>query len=131
MSSQTVLWFPSVEDSKKPKEGMTFASVDDVFLFYNGYAKDAGFGVRKSSNRIDKKTKEEFFKTYVCHKEGTSKCIDSYEGPKRRRTILREQCRALMSVNKNEQGLWTVTKFVEGHSHGLLSPSKTQFLPSH
>ena len=55
MSSQTVLWFPLVEDSKKPKEGMTFASVDDVFLFYNSYAKDAGFGVRKSSNRIDKK----------------------------------------------------------------------------
>ena len=34
-------------------------------------------------------------------------------------------------MKKNEQGLWTVVKFVEGHSHGLLSPSKTQFLPSH
>ena len=82
-SSQPILWFPSVTDSKKPKEGMIFASVDDAFIFYNSYAKYGGFGVRKSSNRIDKKTKEEVFKTYVCHKEGTTKCLYANEGPKR------------------------------------------------
>ena len=107
-----IVWFPSVVEDKKPKEGMFFTSLDDAFHFYNSYAKEGGFGVWKSTNRIDKRIGEEVFKTYVCHKEGSSmksKYVDNNEGSKTRRIILREECRALLSLKKNEHGLWFVS----------------------
>lgn len=37
-----------------PSLYMTFATLDDVYTFYNNYAKLVGFSVRKHSNNYNK-----------------------------------------------------------------------------
>ena len=63
-------YIPTVDDDKCRKLGMLFNTIDDAFNFYNAYAKDAGFSVRKSSRktRNDTTMHENFvyWKTFVC-----------------------------------------------------------------
>ncbi|XP_073136959.1 protein FAR1-RELATED SEQUENCE 5-like [Henckelia pumila] len=49
---------PEVVDERKPKIGMEFGSVDEAFLFYNHYAREAGFSTRINNSKKDKITNE-------------------------------------------------------------------------
>lgn len=79
ISLEIKLFIPNVDDEKWPKLGMFFTTIDEVFDFYNTYAKDAGFSVRKTSEkqRIDATTKEKLiynWKRFLCLKEGHTQC---------------------------------------------------------
>ena len=72
----------------------------------------------------------------MCSKEGhfredERKIEIPDKGKKRTHPIIREGCQARMRVTKNKEGTWNVMYFEEGHSHALLTPSKTHFLRSH
>ncbi|KAK3219261.1 hypothetical protein Dsin_013231 [Dipteronia sinensis] len=64
------VYTPDVRDDYKPKLGQEFASLVDVYEFYNRYAKEARFSVRSNSTRKNRARNEIVRKEYVCSKEG-------------------------------------------------------------
>lgn len=131
-SSSTVKSFvPEVDEPKTPKLGMVFADLDQAFNFYNSYAKDGGFSVRKSSNKI--RNGETIWKQFVCSKQGhTDVKIQIINGVvQRRRSETREDCGARLQVKRIKPSEWVVSKFVAEHSHTLTAPYKTHLLRSH
>ncbi|KAL5773651.1 hypothetical protein ACOSP7_013290 [Xanthoceras sorbifolium] len=126
------LHIPQVKQECKPRLGQEFASLDDVYNFYNKYAKEAGFSVRINSSRKNRENNEIVRKEYVCFKEGISvKAKGVVSETKRRRGITREGCNAKLAVVKSKAGTYTVSIFVEGHSHALAAPQRVHLLRSH
>ncbi|TXG48339.1 hypothetical protein EZV62_027633 [Acer yangbiense] len=120
---------PQVNRECKPMLGQEFASLDDVYDFYNKYAKEAGFSVRINSSRKNKVNNEILRKEYVCSKEGISANAKGVVSEtKRRRGITREGCNAKLAVLKSKTDTYTVSIFVEGHSHALATPQRVHLL---
>ncbi|KAK2652382.1 hypothetical protein Ddye_012238 [Dipteronia dyeriana] len=71
-SASADLYRPQVNPEYKPKLGQEFASIDDVYEFYNQYAKEAGFSTRVNFSMKNKDTDEIVRKEYVCSKQGKS-----------------------------------------------------------
>lgn len=117
----------------EPYEGMEFDSEDAARIFYNEYARQAGFGSRISKNLRSRKDGKTIARKFVCSKEGfrAKKHMNNANRVKRPRAITREGCEAMMMVRKTELGKWVVSKFVKEHNHPLLSPSEVVFLRSH
>ncbi|KAG9458007.1 hypothetical protein H6P81_002515 [Aristolochia fimbriata] len=131
--SSTSTYVPRGVQDGVPKIGMSFESVKDAEVFYNAYAKEAGFSVRKGSECKKSLTKELYSKLFVCSKEGKPNNGKGILDPvkKRRRGVVRENCEAALRVSKNKDEKWVVVKFIEEHSHILATPRKVPFLPSH
>ncbi|KAK3188995.1 hypothetical protein Dsin_028556 [Dipteronia sinensis] len=92
-------YIPQVKQECKLRLGQEFASLDDVYDFYNKYAKEAGFNVRINSSRKNKENIEILRKEYVCSKEGISTNAEGVvTETKRRRGITREGCNAKLAV---------------------------------
>jgi hypothetical protein len=126
-------FIPEVEDNFKPAVGLSFSSVDSVHAFYNSYARRAGFSVRSSSCKYGRE-KDLYWKMFVCAKEGhTDNKAERKQGNLRRdRAETRQGCLACLTVRKEKDGLnWIVTKFIEEHTHALVTPSKRHLLKSH
>ncbi|KAI8568306.1 hypothetical protein RHMOL_Rhmol02G0188100 [Rhododendron molle] len=119
--------------SSVPKMEQQFDNLDDVFKFYNNYAKQVGFSVRIHSSKV--KDGEIIRKEYVCYKQGkrTPKSSKNSEAPTiRRRGIIRTDCRAKLSVVRNNIGEgFVVIQFLEAYNHKLTSPGRVHLLPSH
>lgn len=136
-SSEIKSFIPNVADEKCPKLGMLFSTIDEAFDFYNTYAKDAGFSVRKSSEkkRIDATTKEKniYWKRFVCSKEGHSVEKSVFNTDYERRVMeTRENCSAEFQVKKKRgESNYSVCKFVKEHTHMLSTPHKRHLLRSH
>ncbi|GAB2282044.1 hypothetical protein Dimus_016601, partial [Dionaea muscipula] len=74
-SSSKVLFTPQVKDELVPKINQELDSLDDVYKFYNTYAKESGFGTTSSSSR---KNREDVImrKEFYCSKEGVGRNND-------------------------------------------------------
>ncbi|KAG6430089.1 hypothetical protein SASPL_108150 [Salvia splendens] len=133
------LYIPQVANDRKPKIGMQFESIDDAFEFYNQYAREAGFSARYSNSRKNKMTNEVVWKQLVCFKAGqTDEARSKNRAPTggliqiRVRGEVRTNCKANISIVKQQTGSeWSVSVFMEGHNHGLFTPSKVHLLWSH
>ncbi|KAG6424546.1 hypothetical protein SASPL_114964 [Salvia splendens] len=118
---------------------MKFQSINDAFEFYNQYAGEAGFSARYSNSKKNKMTNEVVWKQFVCFKAGQtdeahSKNRAPTSGPIqiRARDEVRTNCKAKISIVKQQTGSdWSVSVFMEGHNHGLSTPSKVHLLRSH
>ncbi|WCJ25499.1 FAR1-related sequence 5 [Euphorbia peplus] len=119
-----------VSDQLKPTIGKEFETLDDVFKFYNAYARNVGFSVRLYSSKKKKGTQEIIRKEYVCSKQGKSKKFRQANA-QRRRGQYRASCNAKLVVVRNKNHMFTVKTFTEEHNHSLLTPTKTPFLRSH
>ncbi|KAG6403960.1 hypothetical protein SASPL_136194 [Salvia splendens] len=106
------LYNPQVANDRKSEIGMKFATVDDTFSFYNQYARE--FACQTDEYRSKKrKTSGDTIKT-------------------RARGEVRTGCKAKITIVKQQTGPdWSVSVFVEGHNHGLSTPSKVHLLRSH
>ncbi|KAG9444736.1 hypothetical protein H6P81_016076 [Aristolochia fimbriata] len=124
--SSTSTYVPRGVQDGVPKIGMSFESVKDVEVFYNAYAKEVDFSVRKGSECKKSLTKELYSKLFVCSKEGKPNNGKGILDPvkKRRRGVVRENCEAALRVSKNKDEKWVVVKFIEEHSHILATPRK-------
>jgi hypothetical protein len=129
-SDSDMVYNPQVATELKPKIGQEFQTIDDVFNFYNAYSKASGFSVRNWSEKKRQGSNEIIRKEFVCWKQGKGTTIANIEATRRRRSI-KENCNAKLAVVMSSSGLYIVSIFVEGHSHPLSTPRKTQFLPSH
>ncbi|KAF7139329.1 hypothetical protein RHSIM_Rhsim07G0159000 [Rhododendron simsii] len=127
-NSSKQVYPPQVKNEVIPKIKQQFDNLEEVWKFYNSYAKEAGFSIRINSSKTGKNG-ETIRKEYVCYKEGERK---NSKATKRRRGLTREGCGAKLSVVKNRSGEgFVVTQFVEGHNHPFTTPRKRHLLKSH
>ncbi|XP_062011894.1 protein FAR1-RELATED SEQUENCE 5-like [Rosa rugosa] len=124
----TEVYTPQVADELKPTKNRQFRTLDDFFEFYNKYAFEAGFSVRRSSTAKSKDGSETIRQELCCRKEGHSQKHTAL--PKKRKGIIRTGCLAKIAVVKR-CGIYVITQFTEAHNHPLTTPERVHLLPSH
>ncbi|XP_020691795.1 protein FAR1-RELATED SEQUENCE 6 [Dendrobium catenatum] len=121
-----------VEDDGVPTVGMVFKTFEEVYDFYNQYARRVGFGtkIRRSWYSLDDGQCNKFMLT--CCKEGkreykNSERCSSY----RLRLAARTDCQARIKVfKKYSDGMFHLTEVNLEHNHPV-SPSMSRFFRSH
>ena len=106
---------------QEPYVGMTFSTPQDARVYYNWYARHAGFSIRIDTSRESKKGNDKRKVIFVCQKAGVNKKqkLDE-EGPitekkivrqRRRDYVDRTRCPARMIVRKTAPSQWEVIHF--------------------
>ena len=111
-----------------------FGSEDDGFEFYNNYAYEKGFSVRKEYCEWDNGHNERTLRKFVCSCEGfhVEKEVRREIKKRRPRNITRCGCRAQLVIAQDpntEQ--WYVKDFIDEHNHPMTEPDLACFLRSH
>lgn len=112
-----------------PHIGMEFDYEDQVFEFYNNYARQVGFSIRKSSFHKDASGKL-LDRVFCCSSQG-KRLVDKRDDDvicHRRET--RFECKAMIKVSARNGEKLQVVKFVSKHTHSVVSPRKRIFLRS-
>ncbi|KAK6148990.1 hypothetical protein DH2020_016515 [Rehmannia glutinosa] len=109
-----------------PAVGMEFESYDDVYFFYNCYAKQQGFGVRVS-NTWYRKSKERYRGKLSCSSAGFKKKTEA----NRPRPETRTGCPAMIKFRLMENNKrWRIIEIELEHNH-LTSPISANSYKSH
>ncbi|KAF8023048.1 hypothetical protein BT93_F0515 [Corymbia citriodora subsp. variegata] len=106
-------------DSRVPRVGMVFFSEEAVYDFYNNYAKQTGFNVRRGKAEYSGSNKAVIkAKYFLCSCQGhkSKEQIDKPTRYKRRDT--RTGCDAKIKCMVND-GTWKISKVVLEHNHDL------------
>ncbi|XP_021985073.1 protein FAR1-RELATED SEQUENCE 5-like [Helianthus annuus] len=130
------LYIPEVEPSATPVVGMQFTSIEQAYVFYQTYAKLAGFSTQKGSEvHSGGITKTKYF---VCSKEGHKPLFidDAYSKSKkpfksRNRGTIRTGSKAQLMICSVDGRSYTVKKFVDGHNHKFVCPHDIHMLPAY
>ncbi|EEC72703.1 hypothetical protein OsI_06289 [Oryza sativa Indica Group] len=111
-----------------PKVGMTFNSENEAYDFYNSYARNVGFSIRKNhaNTRADGSLCSKYF---LCSNEGQPVASTTQPGRKKRSST-RSDCKARLQFYISQEGIWTVQKVELDHNHYLVSPDKSHMLRS-
>ncbi|WVZ82212.1 hypothetical protein U9M48_029499 [Paspalum notatum var. saurae] len=112
----------------------SFSSEKECYKFYNSYALDKGFTVRKCYVEREKATKEICLRKYVCGRQGfrAAKHINKAIKKRKARNITRCGCLAkLVIALDKETRLWFVKDFIDEHNHPLAPPDLSCLLRSH
>ncbi|KAK6284900.1 hypothetical protein POUND7_003852 [Theobroma cacao] len=113
------------ENPLPPAVGMEFESYEDVYYFYNCYAKEQGFGVRVS-NTWYRKSKERYRGKLSCSSAGFKKKSEA----NRPRPETRTGCPAMIKFRLMENRRWRIIEVELDHNH-LISPASGKFYKSH
>lgn len=114
-----------IDTRREPYEGMLFESEDAAKIFYDEYARRAGFSTRIISSRKSERDGSIISRHLACNKEGfNANRRKSGRVQIRKRESIREGCRAMILVKREKPGRWVVTKFEKEHNHLLLSSGK-------
>ncbi|CAN1801334.1 Protein FAR1-RELATED SEQUENCE 5 [Linum perenne] len=111
---------------------MEFASWEAAEVFYNAYAKQVGFSIRRRDVRKSRGGELRMVK-WVCAKEGfrDNKWLNLLGRIRKPLPQTREGCQAMIRVNFNRTtGKWIVKDLESSHTHDLVLPKHTQLLPS-
>ncbi|XP_016439116.1 protein FAR1-RELATED SEQUENCE 6 [Nicotiana tabacum] len=108
-----------------PAVGMEFETYEDVYYFYNCYAKVQGFGVRVS-NTWYRKSRERYRGKLSCSSAGFKKKSEA----NRPRPETRTGCPAMIKFRLMANKRWRIIEVELEHNH-LLSPSAEKFYKSH
>ena len=115
------------EDISKLYVAMRFNSEDAAYKYYNVYARQVGFSVRKGPIRRSMKDKSIIGHKLLCSKEGFKE--ERFKNNKKRKKMCcgetRVGCRARLFINKSEDGSWIVSLFEENHNHECVTPKKS------
>lgn len=110
----------------EPYVGMEFESEEAAKAYYSTYATHLGFVMRVDAFRRSMRNGELVWRRLVCNKEGFSKSRQNQNGKRKCRAI-REGCKAMIIVKKEQSGKWVVAKLVKEHSHPLVvKPANTR-----
>ncbi|XP_042374985.1 protein FAR1-RELATED SEQUENCE 5-like [Zingiber officinale] len=120
----------SITEKLIQKMGMEFKTEEEACEFYLKYAKQVGFGVRRSKSHNDKSGKlvDRIFCCSAQGKRGKDK-RDVYVKSSRPKT--RFGCEAKMKISCRNNGNLTVEQFVKDYNHYLSSPNKTHLYRCH
>jgi zinc finger SWIM domain-containing protein 3 len=117
--------------------GMTFVSEEQAFEFYNKYAKQQGFSIRRERVMwLTTKTGTQIlrYRRFRCSRAGKreDKWFNLEDRQCRARPLSRCSCKAHFSVSyKRKRGHWVVLRFEDTHNHVLAGPDEVPFLRSH
>ncbi|KAK8955074.1 Protein FAR1-RELATED SEQUENCE 5 [Platanthera zijinensis] len=114
-----------------PYIGQVFDSLDDVYIFYNGYALQKGFGIRKSSTFKSHGSRDLIRKRFVCDKEGFKIISTNASVDIARLRDTRIGCMEKLEARKSKEGQWIVASFMDSHNHFLDSPRRASKHRSH
>lgn len=108
-------------ESQEPMLGMEFDSPDAARAFYSAYAEQVGFRVRNSKSFTSRVDDTVIMRRFVCSKQGRPTKKDPFDLTKKRRNRVssREGCKAMMQVNRRENGQWAISRCVLEHCHPL------------
>ncbi|ONK57798.1 uncharacterized protein A4U43_C09F4200 [Asparagus officinalis] len=111
---------------QEPILGLEFESPDAARAFYSAYAEQAGFRVRNSKSFTSRVDDTVIMRRFVCSKQGRPTKKDPFDLTKKRRNRVssREGCKAMMQVNRRENGRWSISRCVLEHCHPLGIASK-------
>lgn len=118
-----------VDLAHKTYIGKEFDTLEQVYSFYNMYAKEAGFNVRSHSTKKHKESNEIIRKEYVCSKEGTMRDVEKERTKRRGKT--HEGCKTKLVVVMIEAKTFVVRLFFESHNHSLTTLCRVHLLRSH
>lgn len=114
------------ENPLPPRVGMEFDSYEDVYYFYNCYAREQGFGVRVS-NTWYRKSKERYRAKLSCSSAGFKKKSEA----NRPRPETRTGCPAMIKFRLIDSAKrWRVVEAELEHNH-LISPASVKLYKSH
>ncbi|KAI9107445.1 hypothetical protein K1719_021482 [Acacia pycnantha] len=113
------------ENPLPPAVGMEFETYEDVYYFYNCYARDQGFGVRVS-NTWYRKSKERYRGKFSCSSAGFKKRSEA----NRPRPETRTGCPAMVKFRLTDSKRWRIIEVELEHNH-LISPTSGKFYKSH
>lgn len=113
------------ENPLPPAVGMEFETYEDVYYFYNCYAKQQGFGVRVS-NTWYRKSKERYRGKLSCSSAGFKKKSEA----NRPRPETRTGCPAMIKFRLMQSKRWRVIEVELEHNH-LLTPTTGKIYKSH
>lgn len=113
------------ENPLPPSVGMEFDSYEDVYYFYNCYAKEQGFGVRVS-NTWYRKSKERYRGKLSCSSAGFKKKSEA----NRPRPETRTGCPAMIKFRLMDTKRWRIIEVELEHNH-LISPATGKLYKSH
>jgi zinc finger SWIM domain-containing protein 3 len=126
---------PDVESLFKYNEIVRkmFDSEDEAREFYNHYAYEKGFSVRKEYCEWDNGKNARTLRKFVCSCEGFRKAKELNREIKKRRpqNITRCGCRAQLVIAQGQNRQWYVKEFIDEHNHPMIEPNLACFLRSH
>lgn len=114
------------KNSPVPTVGLEFGSFDDVYNFYNIYAKEQGFGIRVSNSWFRSKRKERYRAKLSCSSAGFKKKSEA-NNP---RPETRTGCPAMIVIKLVDSKRWRIEEVELQHNHQV-SPQSNQFYKSH
>ncbi|XP_008240644.1 PREDICTED: protein FAR1-RELATED SEQUENCE 5-like [Prunus mume] len=120
----------SIRKQLIPVIGMEFETEDLAFKFYNAYAYNIGFSIRRSSFHKFKSGQLRD-RLFVCFAEGKREIDKHVSNVKYHRAETRCGCLARMKISCHLNEKYRVIEFVSEHNHVTTSPSKTHFFNSH
>ncbi|KAL4318052.1 hypothetical protein GQ457_18G005870 [Hibiscus cannabinus] len=118
----------NLSDEIIPRVGMEFNTEQDVYDFYNKYAKEVGFSIRRNKGHKDMYG-HWLNRSFCCSCQGSRLKDKRDDDVKYHRTETRFGCLAVLKVSRSNDKL-QVTEFIADHTHALASPSKRMFLRS-
>ncbi|KAH7681334.1 FHY3/FAR1 family protein [Dioscorea alata] len=121
MDSDTQIASVGTGDHQEPVLGMEFDSPEESRAFYSAYAARIGFGVRNSKSFTSRVDDTVIMRRFVCSRQGRPSKKDPFDLSKKRRNRVssREGCKAMLQVNRRENGKWAVSRCVLEHCHPL------------
>lgn len=117
----------SCDEKMLPKVNMLFDGENEAYEFYNAYAENVGFFVRRSTlwttskNIITRRT-------FVCSREGFREKKKGAKEAKCPRPETRIGCPASMTIRLTANGKYRLTEFVPNHNHQLATASTIHML---
>ncbi|XBH81365.1 hypothetical protein VPH35_106942 [Triticum aestivum] len=121
---------PECDPNLQPVIGMQFDTWEEGMTFYKMYAHEVGFSVRTWTTHKDEHGV--LWKRFVCAREGWRKEAPEEERikPKRKFKLTRCGCEAMIGLRRQDDGKYKVARFVQSHTHQLISPSKRHLIKS-
>ncbi|XP_059641387.1 protein FAR1-RELATED SEQUENCE 7-like [Cornus florida] len=113
-----------------PKLGMGFVSEDHAYEFYNAYAGQVGFSVRKDYVNRSKIDGAVASRRFTCFREGFRQRDKRDLNVKRPRKETRIGCLAQLIIARQPDGKYRITHFEENHNHELVPACRVRMLRS-
>jgi zinc finger SWIM domain-containing protein 3 len=113
-----------------PKLGMGFDSEEHAYEFYNTYAAQVGFSVRKDYVNRSKVDGAVASRRYTCFREGFRQKEKRGKNVKRPRKDTRIGCLAQLIISRQSDGRYHITHFEEKHNHELVAACRVHMLRS-
>ncbi|XP_015579506.2 protein FAR1-RELATED SEQUENCE 7 [Ricinus communis] len=112
-----------------PKVGMEFETEDHAYKCYSRYAVLQGFSIRKDFVNKSRLNGDVVSRRYTCYKQGY-RPANHIAKVRKPRQETRTGCLAQMTIARQPNGKFRVTRFVTQHNHEFLAPSTAHMLPS-